>query len=255
VLEAPPPNGQAVWDDPAVARHLKTSVHAVWRVLRKEGVCLGRQRSGCVSTDPEFSSTQAADIVGLYVNPPEKALVISVDEKPSIQALERATGYAETANGKLVRGFKSTYTRHGTLTLWAALEVATGAIHTQITRHKRRLEFLDFMDHLMAEMPEGKDMHVILDNSCIHKQTAPWLAAHPHVVFHFTPTSASWLNQVEIWFGMLARKALRGGGPTFETSRNCVRLSKRLWSPMDPQPNRLSGARETSQALNSETLS
>jgi transposase len=107
VLEAPPPKGQAVWDGPAVARHLKTSVHAVWRVLRKEGVCLGRQRSWCVSTDPEFS-TKAADIVGLYLNPPEKALVISVDEKPSIQALERATGYVETDNGKIVRGFKST---------------------------------------------------------------------------------------------------------------------------------------------------
>lgn len=209
VLEAPPPKGQAVWDGPAVARHLKTSVHAVWRVLRKEGVCLGRQRSWCVSTDPEFAA-KAADIVGLYLNPPETALVISVDEKPSIQALERATGYVETDNGKIVRGFKSTYQRHGTLNLFAALEVATGVIHTQITRQKRRLEFLDFMDHLMAEMPEGKDIHVILDNYCIHKRNDPWLAAHPTVVFHFTPTSASWLNQVEIWFGIFARKALKG---------------------------------------------
>ncbi len=162
-----------------------------------------------MSTDPEFS-TKAADIVGLYLNPPETALVISVDEKPSIQALERATGYVETDNGTIVRGFKSTYKRHGTLNLFAALEVATGAIHTQITRQKRRLEFLDFMDHLMAEMPEGKDIHVILDNYCIHKRNDPWLAAHPNVVFHFTPTSASWLNQVEIWFGIFARKALKG---------------------------------------------
>lgn len=158
VLEAPPPTGQAVWDGPAVARHLKASVHAVWRVLRKEGVCLGRQRSWCVSTDPEFAA-KAADIVGLYLNPPETALVIAVDEKPSIQALERATGY---------------------------------------------------MDHLMAEMPEGKDIHVILDNYCIHKRNDSWLAAHPTVAFHFTPTSASWLNQVEIWFGIFARKALKG---------------------------------------------
>ena len=100
-------------------------------------------------------------------------------------------------------GSRVTYTRHGTLTLCAALEVVTGAIHTQITRHKRRLEFLDFMDHLMAEMPEGKDMHVILDNSCIHKRTAPWLAAHPHVVFHFTPTSAvgstKWKSGLGCW--------------------------------------------------------
>lgn len=209
VLEEPPPKGQAVWDGPALARHLTTSVHAVWRVLRKEGVCLSRQRSWCVSTDPDFSA-KAADIVGLYLNPPEKALVIAVDEKPSIQALERATGYVETDQGKIVRGFKSTYKRHGTLNLFAAMAVATGAIHTQITRQKRRVEFLDFMDHLMAEMPEGKDIHVILDNYCIHKRNDSWLAAHPNVWFHFTPTSASWLNQVEIWFGILARKALKG---------------------------------------------
>ena len=111
--------------------------------------------AACVSTDPEFS-TKAADIVGLYLNPPEKALVISVDEKPSMQALERATGYVETDNGTIVRGFKSTYKRHGTLNLFAALEVETGAMHTQITRQKRRLEFLDLMDHLMAEMQRAK---------------------------------------------------------------------------------------------------
>jgi transposase len=209
VLEESPPKGQAVWDGPAVARHLQSSVHAVWRVLHKEGVCLRRQRSWCVSTDPEFTA-KAAEIVGLYLNPPEKALVISVDEKPSIQALERASGYVETDNGKIVRGFQSTYKRHGTLNLFAALEVATGAIHTPITQRKRRLECLDFMDHLMAEMPVGKDIHVILDNDGIQQRNDPWLAAHPNVVFHFTPTSASWLNQVEIWFGLLARKALKG---------------------------------------------
>ncbi len=208
-LELPPPIGQACWDGPAVAKHLDTSVHAVWRVLRKEGICLSRQRSWCVSTDPEFS-TKAADIVGLYLNPPENALVISVDEKPSIQALERATGYVETDNGKIVRGFKSTYKRHGTLNLFAALEVATGAIHTQTTQQKRRVEFLEFMDQVVADIPEGKDIHVILDNYCIHKKNDAWLAAHPNVFFHFTPTSASWLNQVEIWFGILSRKALKG---------------------------------------------
>jgi transposase len=208
-LELSPPSGQASWDGPAVARHLGSSVHAVWRILRKEGICLSRQRSWCVSTDPEFS-TKAADIVGLYLNPPENALVLSVDEKPSIQALERATGYVQTDSGKIVRGFKSTYKRHGTLNLFAALEVATGAIHTSTTKQKRRLEFLEFMDQLMAEVPQGKDTHVILDNYCIHKKNEAWLAAHPNVFFHFTPTSASWLNQVEIWFCILSRKALRG---------------------------------------------
>ena len=208
-LELPPPPGQARWDGPAVAKHLDTSVDAVWRVLRKEGICLSRQRSWCVSTDPEFIP-KAADIVGLYLNPPEKAFVISVDEKPSIQALERATGYVETGNGKIVQGFKSTYKRHGTLNLFAALEVATGAIHTQTTQQKRRVEFLSFMDQVLADLPKDREIHVILDNYCIHKKNDAWLALHPNVYFHFTPTSASWLNQVEIWFGIFSRKALRG---------------------------------------------
>src|SRR6266705_7217269 len=208
-LEDSPPKGQAVWDGPAIARRLKTSVHAVWRVLRKEGVCLSRQRSWCVSTDREFSA-KAADIVCLYLSPPENALVISVDEKPSIQALERKTGYVETDNGKIVRGLKSTYKRHGTLNLFAALEVATGEVKTAITQLKRREEFLQFMDQVVAETPAEQELHVILDNYCTHKKCDAWLAKHPNVHFHFTPTSASWLNQVEIWFGILSRKALRG---------------------------------------------
>jgi transposase len=189
---------------------MNTSVHAVWRLLRKEGICLSRQRSWCVSTDPEFSA-KAADIIGLYLNPPEKALVLSVDEKPSIQALERATGYVQTDDGKIVRGFRNTYKRHGTLNLFAALRVATGAICTKTTARKRRVEFLEFMDEVMANVPQDREIHVILDNYCIHKKNDAWLAAHPNVRFHFTPTSASWLNQIEIWFGILTRKALRGG--------------------------------------------
>jgi len=209
LLEQPPPPGQARWDGPAVAAALHGSVHAVWRVLRHEGICLQRQRSWCVSTDKEFAA-EAADIVGLYLNPPEKALVISVDEKPSIQALERKTGYVETDNGKIVRGLKSTYKRHGTLNLFAALAVATGQVKTAITQRKRREEFLQFMDQVVAETPAKQELHVILDNYCTHKKCDAWLAAHPDVHFHFTPTSASWLNQVEIWFGILSRKALRG---------------------------------------------
>lgn len=230
-LELPPPSGQAQWDGPAVAKHLKSSVHAVWRVLRKEGICLSRQRSWCVSTDPEFSA-KAADVVGLYLNPPENALVLSVDEKPSIQALERATGYVETDNGKIVRGFKSTYKRHGTLNLFAALEVATGAIHTQTTQHKRRVEFLEFMDHVLSELPAGKEIHVIMDNYCIHKRNDDWLAAHPNVFFHFTPTSASWLNQVEIWFGIFSRKALRGASfRTQEQLRQAIEAFVAAYGP------------------------
>lgn len=208
-LELPPPKGQAVWDGPAVAKAVGGSVYAVWRVLRKEGICLQRQRSWCVSTDKEFA-VKAADIVGLYLSPPENALVISVDEKPSIQALERTTGYVETDSGKIARGFKSTYKRHGTLNLFAALQVATGHVITQMTDTKRREDFLGFMDTIIAETPAGQELHVILDNYCTHKKCDVWLAQHPNVHFHFTPTSASWLNQVAIWFGILSRKALRG---------------------------------------------
>jgi len=209
-LELPPPPGQACWDGLALAKRLGASDDAVWRVLRKHNISLARQRSWCVSTDPEFAS-KAADIVGLYLAPPEKALVISVDEKPSIQALERARGYVCTSSGKIVQGLKSTYKRHGTLNLFAALNVATGAIHTQTTEFKRRVDFLAFMDQVLSELPDSdqREIHVILDNYCIHKRNDEWLERHPNVTFHFTPTSASWLNQVEIWFGILSRKALK----------------------------------------------
>ena len=209
LLETQPPKGQSCWDGPSVAKQLKVSDDAVWRLLRKEGICLSRQRSWCVSTDPEFVA-KAADIVGLYLNPPENALVISIDEKPSIQALERATGYVQTTDGKIVRGFKSTYKRHGTLNLFAALNVAAGTVRGKVTQQKRRVEFLAFMDELLADYSEDREIHVILDNYCIHKKNNEWLAKHPNVHFHFTPTSASWLNMVEIWFGIFSRKALRG---------------------------------------------
>ena len=112
--------------------------------------------------------------------------MISSDEKPSIQALERTTGYVETDNVKIVRGFKSTNKRHGTLNLFAALRVATGQITSQITTTKRREDFLGFMDAIIAETPADNELHVILDNYCAHKRCDAWLAQHPNVHFHFT---------------------------------------------------------------------
>ena len=112
--------------------------------------------------------------------------------------------------GKIVRAYRSTYKRHGTLNLFAALAVATGQVRTAFTELKRREEFLQFMDQVVAETAPAMELHVILDNYATHKKCDAWLAAHPNVHFHFTPTSASWLNQVEIWFGILSRKALRG---------------------------------------------
>lgn len=206
-LELPPPEGMASWDGGSLAKALSVSDDAVWRVLRKQGIQLQRHRSWCVSTDPEFAA-KAADVIGLYLNPPRNALVLSVDEKPSIQALERARGYVHTSSGKIVQGMKSTYKRHGTVNLFAALEVATGVIRGKTTQTKKRADFQAFMDDVVAEQPAERQIHVILDNLNTHKKNDDWLAAHPNVTFHFTPTSASWLNQVEIWFGIFQRKTL-----------------------------------------------
>lgn len=218
-LEESPPPGLASWDGGTLAKELAVSDDAVWRVLRKEGIQLRRRRSWCVSTDPEFA-TKSADIIGLYLAPPQKALVLCVDEKPSIQALERATGYVQTSSGKIVRGLKSTYKRHGTINLFAALNVATGTIQSKTTTEKKRPDFQSFMDEIVATVLGDKEIHVILDNYCTHKKNEAWLAEHPNVHFHFTPTSASWLNQVEIWFGILSRKTLSGA--SFSSSEQLV---------------------------------
>jgi transposase len=210
MLEQPPPSGMSCWDGGTLSAALGISDDAVWRFLRKNNIFLKRQRSWCVSTDPEFSA-KAADVVGLYLDPPEKAIVICVDEKPSIQALSRTVGYVQCNDGKIVRAYKSTYKRNGTLNLFGALEVVTGTVRGKITEKKTRSDFLQFMDDLLAEYPqhEGQEFHIVLDNYCIHKKNLQWLEKHPNVHFHFTPTSASWLNQVEIWFGIMSRKVLK----------------------------------------------
>ena len=210
LLEQPPPPGMSHWDGPAVAERLGASVHAVWRVLRREGIYLQRVRSWCVSTDKEFAP-KAAEVVGLYLNPPVNAVVLSVDEKPSMQAIERPSGYVETDSGAVVRALKSTYKRHGTLNLFAALEVGTGQVQAKITEYKKRADFQSFLDGVIADLPADKEIHVILDNYSTHKKNDAWLAKFEgRVQFHFTPTSASWLNQIEIVFSLLQRKTLNG---------------------------------------------
>ncbi len=211
LIDQDPPLGMARWDCPSLAKRLEGSTHAVWRLLRKEGIYLHRSRSWCISTDPDFA-TKAADIVGLYLNPPLNALVLSVDEKPSIQAIERETGFIETRDKKVYHGYKSTYKRHGTLNLFAALNVATGYVHTETTAQKKREDFQAFIGNVINDLPEDREIHVILDNYSTHKKNERWLEENykKRVHFHFTPTSASWLNQIEIWFGILSRKALHG---------------------------------------------
>jgi transposase len=210
LLDSNPPAGYASWNGRLLARQMgDVSSHQVWRVLRQHGIHLQRRHSWCVSTDCEFAQ-KAADIVGLYLDPPQNAAVISVDEKPAIQALERAQGWLRLPNGQALRGFSHEYKRHGTTTLFAALEVATGMVKVGHYQRRRRREFLEFMNQVVAQYPE-KELHVILDNLNTHKPKHDrWLAKHPMVHFHYTPTHASWINQVECWFSILWRQALKG---------------------------------------------
>jgi len=208
LLDQPPPAGCSNWTAPLLSRELG-DIHEqhIWRFLRAQKIS-GR-KSWCESNDPEFAS-KAADIVGHYMMPPDNAVVISVDEKPSIQALERAQGYLKLPNGRAMIGQSHDYKRHGTTTLFAALEVATGKVIGRHYKRRRRVEFLDFMNQVVAAYPE-RDLHVILDNLSTHKPKRDlWLARHKNVHFHYTPTHASWLNQVEIWLSVLATKSLNG---------------------------------------------
>jgi transposase len=213
VLERPAPAGFARWTGGLIAAELG-DVHEqqVWRFLRRQRLDLDGKKSWCESDDPEFAA-KAADVVGLYMAPPDKAIVICVDEKPSIQALERAQGYLKLPNGRALSGHSHDYKRHGTTTLFAALDLATGKVTAAHKKRRRRVEFLAFMDDIVALYPD-KQIHAVLDNLNTHKRNEAWLEAHPNVRFHFTPTSASWLNQVEIWFSILAGQSLNGASFT-----------------------------------------
>ena len=213
-LDDPPPKGYASWNGRLVAQATDLPPRWVWRVLRKHGIQLQRRRTWCQSTDPEFAR-KAADIIGLYLAPPENAVVFCVDEKPQIQALERAQGWLRLPNGRALTGHSHQYKRHGTTTLFAALDIVTGQIRAGHYKRRRRREFLDFMNELINDYPNDIEIHVILDNLNTHKPKHDrWLARHPNVFFHFTPTRASWLNQIEIWFSILSRATLRGASFT-----------------------------------------
>jgi transposase len=215
-LDQPPPPGYARWSGRLLAQALgDVSPRQVWRILSRLKIYPARRRSWCISTDPEFAP-KAADIVGIYLHPPENAVVLSVDEKPHLQALERAQGYLRLPDGKTLTGFSHNYKRHGTTTLFAAFNVLTGQVaRAQHRQRRRRREFLDFMNELVAPYAPDQVIHVILDNLSTHKPKHDrWLARHPNVHFHFTPTRASWLNQIECWFSILGRQALQGASFT-----------------------------------------
>ena len=226
LLDRPPPEGFARWTAPLLAKELgDVSDQYVWRFLRAQRIDLAGRKSWCLSTDPEFAA-KAAAIVGLYLAPPDNAIVLAVDEKPAIQALERAQGYLKLPNGRSLHGQAHEYRRRGNSTLFTALNVATGQIKAKHTKRRRRVEFLDFMNQVVADYPD-QEIHVVLDNLTTHKpKRDQWLARHKNVHFHFTPTHASWLNQVEIWFSILARSTLDGA--SFTSVAAAARRDRRL---------------------------
>ena len=230
-LDKPPPQGYARWTGPLLAQALgDVDVQYVWRFLREHNIDLAARKSWCESNDPEFAA-KAADVVGLYIDPPAKAIVLCVDEKPSIQALERAQGYLKLPNGRALTGQSHDYKRHGTTTLFAALDVASGRIIAEHSKRRRRIEFLGFMNRLVAAFPD-RQLHVILDNLNTHKKNERWLKRHSKVHFHFTPTGSSWLNQVEIWFSYIE---VGEGIPLV-----CVHGTLgdfRVWSPVTGPPS------------------
>jgi transposase len=213
LLDKPPPAGYARWTGPLLAKALEdVDVQYVWRFLREHNIDLGARKSWCESNDPAFAA-KAADVVGLYIDPPAKAIVLCVDEKPSIQALERAQGYLKLPNGRALTGQSHDYKRHGTTTLFAALEVATGQVIAAHSKRRRRVEFLGFMKHVVATFPD-RELHVILDNLNTHNKCERWLKKRPKVHFHFIPTRSSWLNQIETWFSILQNQSLSGASFT-----------------------------------------
>jgi transposase len=210
LLDRSPPPGYSNWTAPLLSREL-VDIHAqyIWRFLRAQKIDLSGRKSWCDSNDPDFVA-KAAEIVGLYMAPPKNAVVLSIDEKPSIQALERAQGYLKSDDGRTMTGQSHDYKRHGTTTLFAALDVATGTVTGRHYKRRRRIEFLDFMNQVVVDH-KGRELHVILDNLSTHKPKRDlWLARHKSVHFHYTPTHTSWLNQIEIWFSILSRKSLSG---------------------------------------------
>lgn len=218
-LQTRPKNGTH-WSVRQIAgetRLAKSTVHRIWQAF---GLEPQRQRHFKLSNDPFFVE-KVRDIVGLYLHPPENAVVLCVDEKSQIQALERTQPMLPMGLG-YVEGVTHDYRRHGTTTLFAALNTANGKVIGQCRHRHRHQEYLDFLRQIERSVPERLDVHIIVDNYATHKhpRVKRWLAARPRFHIHFTPTYASWLNQVEIWFNRITQQAIRRG--TFQSVKELV---------------------------------
>lgn len=205
------PAGSTYWTVRTLAEQTGISKSTVQRWFTLFGIQPQRQRTFKLSNDPFFIE-KVRDIVGLYLNPPDHAVVLCVDEKSQIQALERTQPLLPLGLG-YVEGVTHDYIRHGTTTLFAALDVATGSVMTQCRKRHRHQEFLAFLRHIDRNVPADLDVHLIIDNYATHKhaKVKAWLAQRPRYHVHYTPTYASWLNQVERWFGLITQKAIRRG--------------------------------------------
>jgi transposase len=205
-----PPKAATHWSARRLAKEVGLSHVTVHRIWRKYGLQPHRVEHFKFSTDPQFDR-KLADVVGLYLDPPERALVLCVDEKSQIQALNRTAPLLPLRPG-IPAQMTHDYQRHGTTSLFAALEVASGKVHGRCYRRHRHQEFIEFLNSLARRYP-GRELHLICDNYGTHNHPAvrQWLAAHPRFQLHFTPTSASWLNLVERWFGLISQQAIRRG--------------------------------------------
>jgi len=209
-LEAKPKDATH-WSTRAMAKQTGLSQSTISRIWRAFGLQPHRQETFKLSSDPLFVA-KTRDIVGLYLDPPVKAMVLCVDEKSQIQALDRTQPVLPLAPGVPERRTHD-YMRHGTTTLFAALDIATGEVIGRLHRRHRSQEFLKFLKTIDQQVPEDLDVHLIMDNYGTHKTQAVqnWFVRHPRFQAHFTPTSASWLNQVERWFATLTQKQIRRG--------------------------------------------
>jgi transposase len=205
------PKDATQWSTRSMSKELRLSQSSVSRIWRAFGLQPHRQETFKLSTDPLFVE-KTRDIVGLYLDPPVKAMVLCVDEKSQIQALDRTQPILPLAPGIPERRTHD-YMRHGTTTLFAALDIATGKVIGRLHRRHRSKEFLKFLRAIEEEVPSELEIHLVMDNYGTHKTPAVqrWFARHPRFHVHFTPTSASWINQVERWFATLTQKQIRRG--------------------------------------------
>ena len=206
-----PTDGSTHWSTRKLGRLLKINHNHVAKAWQRAGLQPHRFERYMASDDPDFE-TKAADVIGLYLNPPQHAAVFAVDEKTAIQALDRLDPGLPLSPGRAERhGFE--YYRHGTLSLFAALNTQSGEVLGQTVPRHTSAAFVDFLGDLVASQPSGRAIHVIADNLSTHKTQAvrTFLIAHPHVRIHFTPTYSSWLNQVELWFAKIERDLLARG--------------------------------------------